>query len=381
MSKSSRQGTDGLTAAADPDSLPGWPQPRETPRLFGHAGAYARFAETAASGRLHHAWLVCGPPGIGKATFAYALARGILGGDFPAAAGGAVHFEADTPLFRQIASLAHPGLFALRRALQSGGKAAQVIPVEEIRRLKHFFETTAASPWRVVIIDEANHLNASAANALLKLLEEPPPRSLFLLLSSAPARLPATIRSRCLRLALQPLAAGELRRTVDCLCADMQREPPAAADFESLAWLAQGSPRRVLEMLDAKTAELFALTIRIINALPRLDHEAVLELIDKAAGQPERTASVLDMMERCLQDVCWQASGKTSHTAARIGLNVSSGLAHPSNLALLAGVWERMNRSRAEAERLNLDRSAVLLTVFADLQSASSRAHRDHSRT
>lgn len=379
MNHAARKNADGAEGAGDPDSLPGWPQPRENPHLFGHGEAYARFAGTFAGGRLHHAWLICGPPGIGKATFAYALARGVLGGVFPQPGDGSIHFEADTALFRQIASLSHPGLFAVRRSIQPGGKAAQVIPVEDIRRLKHFFETTAATPWRVTIIDEANDLNVSAANALLKLLEEPPPKSLFLLLSSAPARLAATIRSRCLRLSLRPLGADDLRSTVDRLSADAAREPPAETDFARLAWLADGSPRRVLEMLDAKTADLFALTLSIMNALPRFEHEAVFSLIDKAGGQPERAASVLDMMERCLVELCRRAAGETAASAPGIGLSVAPDLVHPSNLALWAGVWERMNRSRAEAERLNLDRSAVLLTAFADLRSASSGASRGYT--
>src|SRR5918996_4121583 len=184
-------------ALAEPDRLDGSSAPREVDRVFGHEAAEREFADALASGRLQHAWLLVGPEGIGKATLAYRFARAVL------AEGEAV--DPAHPVFRKVAALSHPNLLLIRRSwIEKTKRYSQWIGVEEVRRLRAFLGHSAGEAgWRRVIVDRADELNQNAANALLKALEEPPPKTLFLLISSAEGRLPVTIRSRAriLRLA------------------------------------------------------------------------------------------------------------------------------------------------------------------------------------
>ena len=200
------------------DRLEGFPHPRQTKKLFGHEAAERVLAESLSDGRMHHAWLVCGRQGIGKATLAYRFARAALAHPSERAANGqSLEVGEDTSAARQVRALSHPGLLVLRRPYDEKGKRfAASIPIDEVRRLRSFLSHRAGEEaWRVVIVDEANELNVNAANALLKSLEEPPARAVFLLVSSAPGRLLPTIRSRCRMLSLQPLSRLRSARSGD----------------------------------------------------------------------------------------------------------------------------------------------------------------------
>jgi len=181
------------------DRLEGFPHPRATARLYGQEIAERTLADAFASGRMHHGWLLSGPEGIGKATLAYRFARFVLA---DAASrdmfGQSLDAPDDGASARQVRALSHPGLLVIRRAYDTKTKRfPATIPVDDVRRLKTFLgRTSETGAWRVVIVDRADELNISAANALLKSLEEPPPRTIFLLVSSAPGRLLTTIRSR-----------------------------------------------------------------------------------------------------------------------------------------------------------------------------------------
>ncbi len=193
----------------EPDRLGIHPHPREAPRLIGHDEAKEAILSGLRQGRLHHAWLIGGPEGIGKATFAYQVAKRLLGGQ-PASAG----FDSDpnAQASRLVAQLAHPDLMVLRRQYEPDKKkVSTVINVETARRaLDLFGSTSGAGGWRVCIVDSAEDLNASSANALLKVLEEPPPKSIFLIVAHQPQRVLATIRSRCRKLALRPLSDEQI---------------------------------------------------------------------------------------------------------------------------------------------------------------------------
>src|SRR3954470_15143989 len=180
------------------------PHPRRVYELQGQAGAETAFEAARARGRLHHAWLLTGPEGVGKATFAYRAARRLLGAQADPTY-GILGVDPQHPVARQVAARSHPDILVLERE-GPDGKARRVIPVDEARRLAEFFSKSPASaPHRVAIVDAADDLNPNAANAILKTLEEPPPRGVLLMVSHAPGRLLPTIRSRCRRLAFQPL--------------------------------------------------------------------------------------------------------------------------------------------------------------------------------
>src|SRR3984957_1766065 len=190
------------------------PHPRERFGLVGHARAELAVLEALRAGRLAHAWLICGPEGIGKATLAFRIARFMLSGRDPFARAAEAYsidvIETDL-VSRQIAAGAHPDLFVLERTLGTTGKLRTEITVEDARRATSFLQATSAQGgWKVLIVDVADELNRSAANALLKIIEEPPDRSLVLLVAHAPARLVPTIRSRCRGLRLDPLTPAEI---------------------------------------------------------------------------------------------------------------------------------------------------------------------------
>ena len=207
------------------DRLEGFPHPRETKEVFGHAGAERMLAEALAGGRMHHAWLLAGPQGIGKATLAYRFARAALAAPEERDVFGQSLAVADeTSAARQVRALSHPGLLVIRRPYDVKAKRfATSIPVDEVRRLRSFLAHRAAGDgWRVVIVDEANELNVNAANALLKSLEEPPARTVFLLVSSAPG----TPRADHPLALPHAHAAAARRRSAACRRHAGARQPP-----------------------------------------------------------------------------------------------------------------------------------------------------------
>jgi DNA polymerase-3 subunit delta' len=230
--------------------------------LAGHDQAVAAFRESLGSGRLHHAWLISGPEGVGKALFAVKAALRVLAdGAGPPVASPGLDVPDEHPIARLAEAGSHPDLMRLERLPKENGELARSITVDQVRGLQRLFTTTASlSPWRVVIVDSADDLERGAANALLKNLEEPPPDSLFLLVSHAPQRLLPTIRSRCRQLRLSPLDA-------DAMTSALEAALPGADQLEirALAEAGQGSPGRAIafrgldvEGLDRTMRELAA---------------------------------------------------------------------------------------------------------------------------
>jgi DNA polymerase-3 subunit delta' len=213
--------------------------------LYGHDAAVAGFRDSLDSGRLHHAWLLAGPEGIGKALFAEKAALRVLAQGQGAVDSPGLDVPDSHPAARLVAAGSHPDLMKLERLVKetsSTGELARSVSVDQVRGLQRLFSTTASmSPWRVVIIDAIDDLERNAANALLKNLEEPPPHSLFLLVSHAPERLLPTIRSRCRQIRLSPLST-------DAMTSALRSAAPDAGDAEiaELVKAGQGSPGRAL---------------------------------------------------------------------------------------------------------------------------------------
>ena len=211
------------------------PKPRDASRMQGGEGVEAEFLSALERGRLHHAWLITGPEGVGKATFAFRAARRLLGAR-PAPEFGLLGADPEDPVFRQVAGRAHPDLLTLERE-DPDGKARRSIPVEEARELPEFFsKSPGRAAYRVAIIDAADDLTPSAANAVLKTLEEPPPRGVLFLITHQPGALLPTIRSRCRRLAFSPPPADEAARWV--------ATRPTGRVPEAALQLAEDRPRR-----------------------------------------------------------------------------------------------------------------------------------------
>src|SRR5262249_39191092 len=191
------------------------------------------------SGRIPHAWLIGGAQGIGKATLAYRMARFVLTHRDPLSPAvlraETLAIDPDAAAARHIASGAHGSLLALERTANEKGVLRTVITVDETRGTISFFGSTAAvEGWRVCIVDTVDELNPNAANALLKILEEPPQQSLFLLISHAPARVLPTIQSRCRKLRLRPLATDDVIGAA-AAAADIDKNDPALAEAAAAA--------------------------------------------------------------------------------------------------------------------------------------------------
>ncbi len=267
------------------DRIPGAPHPRVTAQVFGHDAAEARILDAFNAGRLHHAWLISGPEGIGKATLAWRIARflltapdhdgGLFGAPDPATS---LNTDPDHPVARRVAALSEPRLFLLRRPWDDKTeRLKQDIPVDEVRRMKSFFQLTAAEGGpRVALIDAADDLNPSGANALLKLLEEPPPQATFLIVAHRPSGLLPTIRSRCRDLRLSPLSAPDL----DAALAGAGFADPAGP---ALATLAGGSVGTAIRLQAAEGLAFYARIADLFATLPRLDRPKALALADRAA--------------------------------------------------------------------------------------------------
>jgi DNA polymerase-3 subunit delta' len=362
----SRAAAETLRAPADePDRLEGFSAPREVEDLVGHAGALAEFHAAQASGRLHHAWLIVGPEGVGKATLAYRMARDVL------ALG-----EGQTPnaVFRKVAGLGHPNLLLLRRSyVEKTKRYSQWIGVDEVRRLRNFLGHSAGETgWRVVIVDRADELNQNAANALLKALEEPPQRTLFLLVAAAEGRIPVTIRSRSLALRVSALGPAELEEAVRSALARDGHEVDAETLRTALP-LSQGSVRRALELATGEGIELYRELLAHLGRLPDLDGPAVHRLAERVGGftDSERLelffSLLLGLLERMIRAAATGegAIGEESELAAR--------LLDEANLSQWADAWETISLAKADASALNLDRSLLVLETFHRLQQAARK--------
>lgn len=359
------------------DRLEGWPHPRETGAFHGHGAAEATFAEAVASGRMHHGWLITGEEGIGKATFAYRLARYMLAQPEALPAGAARLDPPDARTVRQVANLSHPGLFVVRRAWDTSGKKfRQSIAIDEVRALRHFLQRTAVTPWRVVVVDTADDLNPNSANAILKSLEEPPARTLFLILSNAPGRLLPTIRSRCRVLHLAPLSDEDLRRAVADACDAADRSAPDAEEMPALARLGRGSARRVLQLMEGNALAIADSLTALLAGLPDLDRAGVHKLAAMTgARETQAYAIAFDLLQEMLAEATRAAS--LSESPKRFPrLRPLVKLMTPDSLADWASLWETIASARGEAERLNLDKVALLLTVFEKIAETARAAAR-----
>jgi DNA polymerase-3 subunit delta' len=326
--------------------------PREVFDLTGHEAAETAFEASRQRGRLHHAWLLTGPEGAGKATFAYRAARRLLGAPHDPSH-GILGADPDHPVSRQIIARSHPDILVIERVGEDG-KVRKVIPVDEARRLAEFFSKSPASaPHRVAIVDAADDLNINAANALLKTLEEPPERGVLLMISHSPGRLLPTIRSRCRRLAFQPL---EIEAAADFVRA---REDVTEEAALRLAKMAGGAPGRAWTLAAGKALDMDDAARALLADLPKVDESMALSLADRFRGG-EGQAQFNLLFDRLAERV-------HAFTVDRTGQGTLA-------VDRWAQAWETLQRLPREVEALNLDRTDALFTALADLRHAARAA-------
>jgi DNA polymerase III subunit delta' len=343
------------------DAFAGTPHPRWAERLIGHQGAEAELLSAYREGRLAHAWLIGGAAGIGKATLAWRFARFLLANpdaDAPSVREARdLHVDPRHPAARQLAALAHPDFALVRREWRPSPKSfATEISVDAVRRALEVFQMSAAfGGWRICIVDCAEDLNRSSANALLKVVEEPPQRSLILIVSHRPGQVLATIRSRGRRLRLDPLSPAEIAEVVAALGA-----PWSEADPDSIAEAARranGSVREALARLAPEAEAIGALIDSTIADLPRPDPRAVAKLAEALTGRG--AAEAYEAFHRALYDWLAAYASRTASSSARADE--------------LGALWDRIRAAARETDELNLDRRLHVLAVFAEISATARR--------
>ena len=346
--------------------------PRSAPALVSHAEAASALATAWNSERLAHAWMLTGPPGIGKATLAWQFVR------FVAARGetqgeGPLSTDPQHPDVRRVIAGAHPDFRLVRRSLNSRPphRLRGEISVEDVRAVGQFLQHTAAmGGWRTVIVDSADAMNTNAQNALLKILEEPPPRTLLLLVCHAPSRLLPTVRSRCRTLHLRPLAEDQVGAIIAQQKPDLEE-----AERQLLARLADGAPGWALDLADAGGLDLYRSLIALLESLPALDSVQLHKTADRFAGASGETAyrtfvSLLQWwLGRAIRTTASQPGGDAVEVVpgeAALAVRLTQRGLEPWLKA-----WEKVAELTLRADAVNLDRKQVVLNAFFELASAA----------
>jgi DNA polymerase III subunit delta' len=351
-----------------PDATPTVPAPRANPDLVGHESAERELRRLVEAGRLPHATLLSGPRGIGKATLAFRFARFLLTNrdhSTAAAVESGLAIDPESEVFHRVAAGGHADLLTVERAYDPRRRRLRgEIVVDDAREITSFFRLTAAEEgWRIVIVDGAEEMNRSAANALLKILEEPPREALLLLVSHSPGRLLPTIRSRCRRFPLVPLARALVTQLLE-----RYRPELAQTDVEALAALSGGSIGRALELAEAGGLTLYRSVLEILSQIPRLDVIRLHAFADQLARADAEDAY------RVGGELLLQLLARITVSSARRqlgGEEIIGGddeamrrLAGRADAARWATLRDDIERNLAATDQLNLDRKEAMLGVF-----------------
>lgn len=370
----------------EPDCLPDCPHPREAAQVYGHDDLLAHVAETLDSGKLHHAWLLTGPRGVGKATLAWTMARAILArpaetggglfGEAPAPTPRDLHLDPDHPVARRVAALSEPRLRLVRRPWDDkAGRLKAEIPIDEIRALKHFFAMSASDEgYRVVIVDAADEMNQNAANALLKLLEEPPANCVLLLVSSRPGRLLPTIRSRCRVLRCGALSPEALTQALSATETEVPEDPALQA---RLARLAGGSAGSAIGLCQLDGLQLYETLLTLISGMPNFDRptaRALAEALSARDAEPLRTMA-FELIHTILADLA--RLGVTGQPPADLSEHQASALRRLAPSPQAAQIWAEVQPEIASrlghGMAVNLDPQSLILDMVSTLDATASR--------
>ena len=346
--------------------------PRSAPALIGHDAAAAALAEAWRSGRLAHAWMFAGPPGIGKATLAWQFVRFVAAGG-EAAGEGPLATDLQHRAVRQIVAGAHPDCRLVRRShgARPPHRLRTEISVEDVRAVGQFMRHTAAmGGWRTVIVDAADAMNINAQNALLKLLEEPPPRTLLLLVCHAPSRLLPTVRSRCRTLDLRPLMEDQVATII------AQQQPDLAdADRQLLARLADGAPGWALDLVEAGGLELYRNLIELLESLPALDAVQLHKTADRFAGAAGEAAyrTFISLLQWWLGRAIRVTASPARDAVGEVVPGEAALTARLTDRGLEPWLqaWEKVAALTSRADAVNLDPKQVVLNAFFELASAA----------
>lgn len=324
------------------------PEPRANPLLLGHPEAEATILDALGAGRVHHAWLITGPEGVGKATLAYRFARRLLAGQAP---GDSLALDPGHPVFRRVAASSHADLLTVERAFNEKTKRMRTqIAVEDVRKINGFMSLTPAEGgWRVVVVDGAEDLNGASANALLKILEEPPPRAILLLVCSAPGRLLPTIRSRCRRLRLTPLGDEAMEPLLAQYLPDL-----SANERGRLITLAEGSPGRAIMLAEDEGLKIAGLVDKLLADLPAVRVSRGYEIADILGRSETGFSTFMDLLRAGVASAVRESvRGRADPDQER--------LAALRPLDAWGEVWQGLTKLQEETERFALDKRQAIV--------------------
>jgi DNA polymerase-3 subunit delta' len=364
----------------EPDRLDGALHPRETQNVFGHDAAEADFLQAVNSNKLHHAWLITGPKGIGKASLAWRFARFLLttpvvetGGMFdePLPSVDTLDVSAEHPVARRLLAGSEPRIFLLRRPWDDKSKKLKSeITVDEARKLKSFFALSAADGGRrVVIVDSADELNPNAANAVLKILEEPPENTVMMLISHQPSRLLPTIRSRCRTLRCHPLGPEDLTRALEPLDLELPSDPGP------LDALAAGSVGASVQLLIQDGMQTYGRLVQLMSGLPKVDRSMAIAFADWAAvrSETQRLELVLSLTDLFLSRLARTGVAGAPQIVAAQGEAELMVRLCPN--AEAARKWAELHQTLGARTRhgvaVNLDPAALILDMVLKINSTA----------
>ncbi len=352
----------------DLSALSGFLSPRENPFFVGHEHAQNTLVSSFKSNHFPHAWMVTGAEGIGKASLVFHFIRNVFAHNLELCGdnNGLVALDRLDPVFAQVSSLSHPDMLVLQRSRNPKSKAFySVIRVDDIRALNKFFGfTSAGGGWRFVVVDVADDMNNNAANALLKILEEPPEKSVFFLISSAPNTLPTTILSRCRKLRLFPLGEDDLKRAVQgAFNTSLMHDLPDEEHMTYALQKAQGSVRKALQYAVGNGLALDKQLGTLLARLPDIDYTLVHGLADRvtAKGTEDDFHTVHTLISSWMaRQIKTTVHGKINETHSRLFPKTA--------LTSWAELWQDIHRKKAECLLLNLDKRTHIINLFFTIQ-------------
>ncbi len=365
------------------DELEDFTHPRHTERLLSHEGAEQELLKALQTGKLHHAWLLTGPRGIGKATMAYRFARflfvhgqdargsgpSLFGEALPEDPPSSLYIDPESRVFRRVASGGHSDLMSIeRRVDEKTGRRKAEIAIDDVRSVKAFLSLTAGEGGaRIVIIDAVDELNRNAANAVLKVLEEPPPGAILLLVCHSPGRLLPTITSRCRKLSMSPLPR-------DMIVSEVKRRLPEIAPeaAETAAILANGGLGRALEIGQGDGLDVYAGLTRLIAQMPDPDIPSLHAFATQMAGAGREASfeTFRDLICWWLERFCvWRSGGEL---APGIDRAAAERLAERGPLERWLAVWDNTRQMIGRGAALNLDKKQIVIDVMLRINRAAA---------
>ncbi|MDA0361916.1 MAG: DNA polymerase III subunit delta' [Proteobacteria bacterium] len=361
------------------DMLAGVPHPRDCKTLFGQNLAEEDFLKAVNSKRLHHAWLITGPKGIGKATLAWRAARFILinsktwveSVSSSQRSYTSLDVNAGDPVNNRINASSEAGLFALRRNYDRGKKRFQNnITVDEVRKLKNFFSLSSTDgSWRVVIIDSVDDMNVNSLNALLKSLEEPPQNCIFFLISNNPSKLLPTVRSRC--------------RTLNCLKLNPEAMENALKNsdtnmegLDGIITLADGSVGGAINLKRQNALEIYSSLLETVKTFPNLDGHLASTLSEKVStrGENQNFDTFIKLFEILTSRLALAGLGMLNQEIVKYEKSI---LTHLSNTVYHAQEWARVLEEQGRrlnyGKQVNIDASTLILDTIINMNKTSAK--------